>query len=470
LHFKARSKRLTLRRLSILSAAIIPAAMLAISAPPALASTISGIDMSHFQHSSPVNWSEVASTNRFVISKATQGDSYTDPYFTSDYAAVKNAGMYRGAYHFAEPGVSSAVSQADHFVNTIGDTTDGRTLPPVVDLEYKPGGPACWGLSQSSMVSWIGQFLDRLRTRTGRTPMIYTSASWWSSCTGNTTTFNNTLLWVVDVTHTSPVLFGGWSKWTFWQYGQGPVAGISGDVDLDRFNGDATALAALAGGATNSQPVCLPLMGDWDGANGDSLGVACHGSSALSWNLMNANMGGSPAISSSYGSTNCLPVTGDWNGDGRDTIGVACKNSTAIDWYLSNGFSGTPSYQFSFGNSGCWPVTGDWNGDGRDTVGVACKNDLGIAWNLIDQLSGGSPTYQFGFGNSNSCEPVTGDFNNDRRTTIGVACYGGSSIAWNLMNILAGGSPQITASFGSAAFYQPPSTTWTGAAWPGWPY
>jgi CHAP domain len=172
-----------------------------------------------------------------------------------------------------------------------------------------------------------------------------------------------------------------------------------------------------------AQPVCRAVMGNWDGANGDSLGVACHGATQWNWNLMNANMGGTPQITSGYGNSNS-----------------------------------------------CLPVTGDWNGDGRDTVGTACKSGAGMTWNLIDSLSGGSPTYQFGFGNSNSCEPVTGDFNNDRRTTIGVACRGGSGMSWQLMNILAGGSPQITAGFGNGGFYQPVSTSWYGPGWPGWPY
>jgi Lysozyme like domain len=78
----------------------------------------------------------------------------------------------------------------------------------------------------------------------------------------------------------------------------------------------------------------------------------------------------------------CRPVTGDWDGNGTTTIGEACKDGNGITWYLSNGFSGSPSYAFGFGNSNtCSPVTGDWNGtsDGSrcSGIGVACHEGHG---------------------------------------------------------------------------------------------
>jgi len=38
----------------------------------------------------------------------------------------------------------------------------------------------------------------------------------------------------------------GWTHWTFWQYSQtGHAPGVNGNVDLDRFNGDAEQFRAL---------------------------------------------------------------------------------------------------------------------------------------------------------------------------------------------------------------------------------
>ncbi|MBL4660370.1 MAG: hypothetical protein JKY19_08435, partial [Alcanivoracaceae bacterium] len=38
----------------------------------------------------------------------------------------------------------------------------------------------------------------------------------------------------------------GWKSWTFWQWSQsGTVDGITGAVDMDRFNGDRESFSAL---------------------------------------------------------------------------------------------------------------------------------------------------------------------------------------------------------------------------------
>src|ERR1044072_249179 len=58
-----------------------------------------GIDVSHWQGS--INWGSVAGSNRFVYMKATEGTTYRDPNFNSYYTGSYNAGMIRGAYHFA---------------------------------------------------------------------------------------------------------------------------------------------------------------------------------------------------------------------------------------------------------------------------------------------------------------------------------------------------------------------------------
>ena len=69
-------------------------------------------------------------------------------------------------------------------------------------------------------------------------------------------------LWVANyVDHpenATPALPSDWHQWKFWQYGEhGQVPGISGDVDLNWFNGSADDFARYttsAGGGTQPPP------------------------------------------------------------------------------------------------------------------------------------------------------------------------------------------------------------------------
>lgn len=49
-----------------------------------------------------------------------------------------NAGVIRGAYHFARPDISSGATQATYFTtNGGGWSADGITLPGALDIECK---------------------------------------------------------------------------------------------------------------------------------------------------------------------------------------------------------------------------------------------------------------------------------------------------------------------------------------------
>src|ERR1700676_2045170 len=62
-----------------------------------------GLDVSQFQGA--VNWDSVA-TSGIVFAFARVGDgTFIDTRFDSNYAAIKAAGLIRGAYQFFEPAV-----------------------------------------------------------------------------------------------------------------------------------------------------------------------------------------------------------------------------------------------------------------------------------------------------------------------------------------------------------------------------
>jgi len=199
-----------------------------------------GIDVSHWQNT--VNWPQVAASGvQFAYMKATEGVGYVDPMFSTNYSGSAAAGLLRGAYHFAHPDSSSGIAQAQYFAANGGSwAADGHTLPPVLDIEYNPSGPTCYGLSANAMIGWISDFLGTMRDLTGRIPTIYTTANWWSSCTGNTSLFAGIApLWIAG--SDPSVLPAGYSGYTFWQYGQN-----SAQVDEDVFNGATTDLQAFS--------------------------------------------------------------------------------------------------------------------------------------------------------------------------------------------------------------------------------
>ncbi|GAA3716935.1 GH25 family lysozyme [Streptomyces tremellae] len=213
--------------------------------PPAAAPRATqtpGMDVSHYQGA--INWaSAYANGARFVYMKATEGTTYRDPDFSANYTGSYNAGFIRGAYHFATPSTSTGAAQADYFVAHGGGwSKDGKTLPPMLDIEYGASS-TCWGLSQASMVSWITSFVNEVHAKTTRWPTIYTTTDWWTTCTGNTAAFSaNDPLFIARYASSVGTLPAGWPFYTFWQFADsGTFPG-----DQDRFNGPLSGVVNLA--------------------------------------------------------------------------------------------------------------------------------------------------------------------------------------------------------------------------------
>lgn len=207
---------------------------------------IQGMDVSGWQPS--VNWSrEYSMGSRFAYIKATEGTTYRSPSFDDQYIGSYQVGMIRGAYHFAIPSLqSSGATQADYFVNNGGGwSADGKTLPGLLDIEYNPYpayGNICYNLTQEQMRTWIKDFSDRYKQRTGRVPAIYTTTDWWIQCTGNTSMFNDHPLHIARWTTSPGAMPGGWGTYDIWQYSEtGPFSG-----DSNVFGGSWSQLQDLA--------------------------------------------------------------------------------------------------------------------------------------------------------------------------------------------------------------------------------
>lgn len=214
-----------------------------------------GVDVSRYQHSTSLDWAKVQADGvEFAFIKATEGRTYTNPYFADDWAATTALGLYRGAYHFARPSTGTAAAQARYFVDVAGLADQPGDLPPVLDLE------STGGLGVSALQTWTASFLTTVETLTGRTPIIYCSPSFWRDHLGDSTAFTRYPLWIAHYTSAAqPSLPGGWTTWAFWQNtSSGRVNGISGNVDQDRFNGSLDDLKVLAQVSPEPAPVPPP--------------------------------------------------------------------------------------------------------------------------------------------------------------------------------------------------------------------
>jgi GH25 family lysozyme M1 (1,4-beta-N-acetylmuramidase) len=229
---------------------VAPELVAAITAGRPAGYPVGGIDISSHDHRHfPVQWPvEVAAGSQFVYVKATEGTSYVNPHFATDYATAKAARRYVGAYVYARPDLADPVGQADHFLRHARFTRDSRTLVPFVDLEWPyrgvQNGP-CYNLSPDQIRAWIRAFVDRIEAGIHRKPMIYTNTYWWDPCTGNDPSFGGYPLDIANYTNKPPKLPAGWTTFALWQYRPGNPEKRT-DHDRDVVNGGMTGLTALA--------------------------------------------------------------------------------------------------------------------------------------------------------------------------------------------------------------------------------
>ena len=208
-----------------------------------------GIDISH--HNGKVDFRGVKADGfKYCFCKATDGLSFIDPRFLENWNGARDSGLLRGAYHFAQPTLS-ARAQAEHFFAVVGARQPGD-LPPVLDLEKVTSLPA------GAVVDWALEFMARAAELFKVDPILYTGPGYWGSQLGQTSRLKNYLLWEAHYTENrQPLAMTPWSRFTLWQFtDKGRSAGISTNVDVNRFQGSEDELLVLAGvsEAEPSQP------------------------------------------------------------------------------------------------------------------------------------------------------------------------------------------------------------------------
>lgn len=141
-----------------------------------------GLDISHY--TGVIDFKTLSGQGiSFVYAKATQGTGFKDGKFGIHWKKMAGS-TKRGAYHFLSAGIDGE-AQAKVFINFVnshgGFTSDD--MPPVVDLEWditRPNAPDAWrNFDADYIIKQTVAWLRYVQQMTGRSPVIYTSRSWW---------------------------------------------------------------------------------------------------------------------------------------------------------------------------------------------------------------------------------------------------------------------------------------------------
>lgn len=204
--------------------------------PASLPTEITGIDTSHWE--AGVDWPTVAKSTQFAFTKTTEGTGNIDPSFAKYWAAMKAAGLLRGAYHFFHPSMS-VQAQAAHFEAVCGPLGHGD-FGPILDWEAHDGE------SRLAEISAAQEFLDDIEKHFGKTPIIYGSYSYLKDL-NLPASFAKYPLFVAEYGVSKAKVPPPWSDWTFWQCSEkARVVGVPNPVDFNFFSGSLDDLKKLA--------------------------------------------------------------------------------------------------------------------------------------------------------------------------------------------------------------------------------
>lgn len=221
-----------------------------------------GIDVSHHQLPSSIDWIELAKTHKFCIVRACYG-AKTDESAHDHVQRARDVGLAIGLYLFYRPG-TSAQAQLDAF----SSVADKHSLDIVsaLDIEQNeqfdgPMTPQRYAATEAICEAW--------KQRYG-SAMVYTNTSSWKLI-GSPEWIRDCHLWIanfdVQTPHTPFDL-----SWTIWQHRVAIIPGVySGPLDqniarslplIQKVSPDADTEPAPA-------PSLIPVEVDWAEVNTD---------------------------------------------------------------------------------------------------------------------------------------------------------------------------------------------------------
>lgn len=127
---------------------------------------VDGIDISHHQPGTLDLEGAHRRGLKWMYHKATEGNGYVDPMYAKRRDQAKKVGLPFGAYHFARPSRSDAITEARHFL-AVAKPVPGD-LRPALDLETTEG------LHTGEIRAWAHLFVTEVEKAIGVKPIVYT--------------------------------------------------------------------------------------------------------------------------------------------------------------------------------------------------------------------------------------------------------------------------------------------------------
>mgnify|MGYP002797295785 CR=1 FL=1 len=201
---------------------------------------LSGVDISSHQG----NIDLAALSIDFCIIKATEGNSYVNPYCDSKYQQAKSLGLLRGVYHFAT-GRTSGKEEAEWFLKNI----EGYIGDAILVLDWEAS-------AVNRGVAYAKEFMDTVYNKTGVKPLIYMSRSVIDRYDFTPLVNADYGLWLATLDGKEYSSYGEFPLVAMCQVWAKPMTGYNADIDQDIFYGDEKAWKAYQGKAdTSSKPV-----------------------------------------------------------------------------------------------------------------------------------------------------------------------------------------------------------------------
>lgn len=193
---------------------------------------VRGIDISH--HQGDIDWKRLDKSQvQFAYIKASEGATFTDNKFVTNWRAAKANHIAAGAYHFYSLCVP-AKRQAAHFIAT-ASSTKSTGLAPAIDLEF--GGNCKRRVPRKEFQRDLRAFLLEVENAWGCQAVIYLTEEFYRYY--DLEIFQTRPLWLRNIFR-QPESRDNY-RWQFWQFAnRGHLSGIDTWVDLNVFAGNAS--------------------------------------------------------------------------------------------------------------------------------------------------------------------------------------------------------------------------------------
>lgn len=186
-----------------------------------------GIDVSQWQGN--INFEKVKKDGiEIVYIKASQGNSFKDPYFENNYKKAKESNLKIGVYHFlTAKNISEARDQADFFSSIISK----KKIDCRLAMDFESFGR----LTKKEINDISKEFLIRVEEKTKKEMIIY-SDSYNARNVFDKELAEKYPIWIAEYGVSKPSNNDKWKTWVGFQYkDNAKISGIRGYVDADYY-------------------------------------------------------------------------------------------------------------------------------------------------------------------------------------------------------------------------------------------